>query len=314
MYSIKSKTLLAAIVALGTVQAQAQAFPTPGSYTQDYATVWFTEDVSATTKLFQYAVINLGTEAYQERTIDLGGDPRVTHTDWRRDTPYIKTYEVPIISAFAYNAIKQDTIQSPDGWSYRFIDTNANPGSWTNGTGDHRFDNPYRVMQWYVDDSKALDIDLVTHMENSGIRPDGGWVTRENLTEYVADAANNRLHYGGGYDGYGGNCGLIIWDEACLGKGFSFEAVAGKSLGPDQTSWSLVTRMGGFDTVEHPLPPRLGDPDLPVGNHGLSYGGGIATIAAAPVPEPETFAMLLAGLGILGAVARRKNRKGAAAV
>lgn len=30
------------------------------------------------------------------------------------------------------------------------------------------------------------------------------------------------------------------------------------------------------------------------------------TLAAQPVPEPETYAMLLAGLGLLGAVARRR--------
>ncbi len=30
---------------------------------------------------------------------------------------------------------------------------------------------------------------------------------------------------------------------------------------------------------------------------------------AAPVPEPETYAMLLAGLGMIGAVARRRDRK-----
>lgn len=31
------------------------------------------------------------------------------------------------------------------------------------------------------------------------------------------------------------------------------------------------------------------------------------TVQTAPVPEPETYAMLLAGLGILGAVARRRS-------
>lgn len=33
------------------------------------------------------------------------------------------------------------------------------------------------------------------------------------------------------------------------------------------------------------------------------------TVHAAPVPEPETYAMLLAGLGLMGAVARRRKAK-----
>ena len=35
---------------------------------------------------------------------------------------------------------------------------------------------------------------------------------------------------------------------------------------------------------------------------------GVAYITAAPVPEPETYAMLLAGLGLLGFAARRRAR------
>jgi len=43
-----------------------------------------------------------------------------------------------------------------------------------------------------------------------------------------------------------------------------------------------------------------------------SFGGattmpGTWTMGAAPVPEPETYAMLLAGLGLIGAVARRRS-------
>jgi len=37
-------------------------------------------------------------------------------------------------------------------------------------------------------------------------------------------------------------------------------------------------------------------------------------LVTAPVPEPETYAMLLAGLGLLGVVARRRKQKGGAAV
>lgn len=35
-------------------------------------------------------------------------------------------------------------------------------------------------------------------------------------------------------------------------------------------------------------------------------------VTAAPVPEPETFAMLLAGLGLIGAITRRRNKTSAA--
>jgi len=38
--------------------------------------------------------------------------------------------------------------------------------------------------------------------------------------------------------------------------------------------------------------------------------GGVYAGAIAAVPEPETYAMLLAGLGLMGAVVRRRsNRK-----
>jgi hypothetical protein len=39
---------------------------------------------------------------------------------------------------------------------------------------------------------------------------------------------------------------------------------------------------------------------------------GWTTYMAAPVPEPETYALMLAGLGLLGFVARRRNQKEAA--
>ncbi|MRW88440.1 PEP-CTERM sorting domain-containing protein [Duganella sp. FT80W] len=45
-----------------------------------------------------------------------------------------------------------------------------------------------------------------------------------------------------------------------------------------------------------------------VGNGGGSYGSDL-TIGVAAVPEPETYAMLVAGLGLMGFVARRKQAK-----
>jgi hypothetical protein len=45
-----------------------------------------------------------------------------------------------------------------------------------------------------------------------------------------------------------------------------------------------------------------------VGNGGGSYGSDL-TIAVAAVPEPATYAMLAAGLGLMGFGARRKQAK-----
>ena len=42
-----------------------------------------------------------------------------------------------------------------------------------------------------------------------------------------------------------------------------------------------------------------------IGGATASYGG---NIVAAPVPEPESYAMLLAGLGVMGAIAVRRNK------
>jgi hypothetical protein len=42
-----------------------------------------------------------------------------------------------------------------------------------------------------------------------------------------------------------------------------------------------------------------------VGNTAAAFGGAISM--AAPVPEPETYGMMLAGLGVLGFLARRRK-------
>lgn len=43
------------------------------------------------------------------------------------------------------------------------------------------------------------------------------------------------------------------------------------------------------------------------GNYGGQYV--FAVSALPPVPEPETYAMLLAGLGLMGTIARRRSKK-----
>ena len=39
-----------------------------------------------------------------------------------------------------------------------------------------------------------------------------------------------------------------------------------------------------------------------------SFGGSLDNISVTAVPEPETYALLLAGLGLMGAISRRRNK------
>jgi hypothetical protein len=43
----------------------------------------------------------------------------------------------------------------------------------------------------------------------------------------------------------------------------------------------------------------------------LDSANALHIAAVAAVPEPETYAMLMAGLGLMGAIARRRNKKSA---
>jgi hypothetical protein len=40
-----------------------------------------------------------------------------------------------------------------------------------------------------------------------------------------------------------------------------------------------------------------------------SYGGSLDNVSLTPVPEPESFAMMIAGLGLMGAIARRRAKR-----
>jgi hypothetical protein len=79
-------------------------------------------------------------------------------------------------------------------------------------------------------------------------------------------------------------------------------------------TWNLTYQFdeGSINSLfEYALDGSFGiglDPDCHYYNDGI-----VLTIVTAPVPEPETYAMMLAGLGLIGLAARRRKQKAAAA-
>jgi hypothetical protein len=56
---------------------------------------------------------------------------------------------------------------------------------------------------------------------------------------------------------------------------------------------------------DHASAAKLGLPSA------LVEGGQLVVMSAAPVPEPETYAMLIAGLGLMGTIVRRRKARAA---
>ena len=83
--------------------------------------------------------------------------------------------------------------------------------------------------------------------------------------------------------------------------------------GLEYTIWSGAESMGTFAGNNTTWTQSLAAGDYVVkisGNANGSFGGtyGFA-MQLAPVPEPQTYAMLLAGLGLVGFAARRRSAK-----
>ena len=103
-------------------------------------------------------------------------------------------------------------------------------------------------------------------------------------------------------------------------------AVNSSDPGGQDLDFTNVTIMQGLATIATFANTSISDAQesrtllmtlLAAGNYSLvisgiqspgagSYGGQLA-ISAAPVPEPETYALMLAGLGAMGFVARRRR-------
>jgi len=104
---------------------------------------------------------------------------------------------------------------------------------------------------------------------------------------------------------FGLGAGTYSIQGALNGTNLSFTSIV-----LDGRTWDL-TQTGNFSfaSVEYsghgPLQLTISGIKLNSAPLKASYNG---SVSVSPVPEPETYAMLLAGLGVMGAIARRRKQ------
>ena len=83
--------------------------------------------------------------------------------------------------------------------------------------------------------------------------------------------------------------------------------------GSKPTSYPTLRYTANLETLDY---RGIGRAYAPLSTSTTSFAGAsdtgswlVRTATVSPVPEPETYAMFLTGLGLMGAVARRHNRK-----
>ena len=116
-------------------------------------------------------------------------------------------------------------------------------------------------------------------------------------------AVNDSATYAVGTSGYAGSTAF-----GNNGAGLLNFSNAGTLANND---YSVGLNFMRIDALSSGTAKSIYTPEIdPVSNYATKFYFEGSTLVAA-VPEPETYAMLLAGLGLMGAIARRRNKKSA---
>jgi hypothetical protein len=131
-----------------------------------------------------------------------------------------------------------------------------------------------------------------------GTGPGDPYTVTENITNNTNQAWTD-FHFAINEPATGGQGNVFTSHEQATLTGFTLDS----SHGPRNLDFTGNLAAHGTATATFKLSPD--DP-------GSSGGPITFTLTQVPtIPEPETYAMLLAGLGLMGAIARRRNKSNA---
>ena len=176
--------------------------------------------------------------------------------------------------------------QGAAGWTYGYYATAGDASSFTQFAS---FDS-VNPTQWWEESATQAPWTLLW---DTGGHPDGAtnhWAVRR-WTSAASGNLNMGIQYMAGHD----NATLVhvIVDGTELFAGASTSALQ---------SWSTATQVNVGSHVDFAIDANGSD-----GGDTTRFTAQGLVVSA--VPEPESYAMLLAGLGVVGAISRRKSRK-----
>lgn len=175
-------------------------------------------------------------------------------------------------------------------WNFDLSGTTIATLTVTGGPSNYAFD-----FSFLSSATSLSNINNNTYIQNLGVDHVGGNNVGANITGYTQTAGNSAAP-------------SVDTTPDFIPTGYSFEYDFGTNNNNSQfragesATWnSLMTQSGGFDGFII----RLATPGQ--GNNTTRFNA-VGSLVTA-VPEPETYAMFLAGLGLLGFAARRNKLK-----